>query len=253
MTSRTIHVLIAEDEAAVAALAAATLARCAHKLRIPLNVTTVASGTEAQTVIGSSQPHMLVAGSLTDAHAVSLWETWRHADAGSGPSRPCVLLGLSEAQEACVVEHGDEWTRIVAKPFSPPQLAMQALTLLVEAGVYRPPRRPAPRCIHEVVLDLCCGSGLSTCLAAEEAGTDALIVGVDRSWRAVREARRAVGLLGYRHARFLVADVKALPFADASIDAVHGTEDLAHSGLADVERARDEVRRVCNGPLPRDS
>ena len=43
MTNRAIEVLIADDDAPVAHLAAATVDRCAQKLRIPVNVTTVAT------------------------------------------------------------------------------------------------------------------------------------------------------------------------------------------------------------------
>ncbi|MGM1065079.1 class I SAM-dependent methyltransferase [Saccharothrix sp. Mg75] len=75
------------------------------------------------------------------------------------------------------------------------------------------------------VLDACCGRGLSTALLGRR-GCDAL--GVDVQPEQVAEARRRFG--DARNTRFEVADVTALPVADASFDRVHCLEAAFHLG-----------------------
>ncbi|MDU0287923.1 class I SAM-dependent methyltransferase [Saccharothrix longispora] len=75
------------------------------------------------------------------------------------------------------------------------------------------------------VLDACCGRGLSTA-ALGRAGCDAL--GVDVQPEQVAQARRRFG--DAPNTRFEVADVTALPVADASVDRVHCLEAAFHLG-----------------------
>src|SRR2546429_3932919 len=84
------------------------------------------------------------------------------------------------------------------------------------------------------LLDLACGTGLATARAAAMA---ARATGVDFSPEMISEARR-------RHPaiEFCLGDAEALPFADASFDAV-----IANFGIHHVERperAIAEARRV---------
>ena len=84
------------------------------------------------------------------------------------------------------------------------------------------------------VLDVACGPGFS-CAAAADRG--ALVVGVDFSSAQVAAARSH-----YPHVRFEVADASALPFADASFDAVVCGFGMLH--FPDALAAAVEARRV---------
>src|SRR5262245_40679586 len=81
------------------------------------------------------------------------------------------------------------------------------------------------------VVDVGCGTGEDT----EAAGAD--VVGLDRSIRMAREARRRHGDL-----ILAVADGRRLPFASASIDAVRADRVVQH--LTDAPVALAEWRRL---------
>lgn len=85
------------------------------------------------------------------------------------------------------------------------------------------------------VLDAGCGSGLGTALLAEHARET---VGIDASPPAVEEARRDHG----GGARFELADMRELPFADGEFDSVVCFEAIAQ--VAEPEAVLDELRRV---------
>jgi SAM-dependent methyltransferase len=89
---------------------------------------------------------------------------------------------------------------------------------------------------HELrVLDAGCGCG-GTTLALGELGT---AVGVDRHPRALALAARRGPL------RLVQAGVAALPFADASFDAVVSVDVLYHRAVSDDAAALRELARVC--------
>jgi len=187
---------------------------------------------------------LILDSTLPDGNALSIWEEWQGRRPNKSAGRPCIVLATTSEQQAFLEERDEPWTRVVGKPFSPPELVMLVLTLLAEAGVYTPPLRRASLHPRKVVVDLCSGSGLSTCLAAEKAGPDALVVGVDRSFEAACEAQRRVGLLGYQNICFVVADVEALPFARGRVREVGGTENFPHLGLPDEGQAWAEMKRI---------
>src|SRR5205085_2147715 len=84
------------------------------------------------------------------------------------------------------------------------------------------------------LLDVACGTGVAS---ARAAAMGARVTGVDFSPEMIAEARRR-----HRTIEFQTADAEALPFPDASFDAV-----LANFGIHHVERperAIAEVRRV---------
>jgi demethylmenaquinone methyltransferase/2-methoxy-6-polyprenyl-1,4-benzoquinol methylase len=83
-------------------------------------------------------------------------------------------------------------------------------------------------------LDACCGTG-DLALAARGAGGD--VTGLDFSERMLDRARRKSSAV-----EWLAGDVLALPFADASFDAV--TVGFGVRNVADVERALSELGRV---------
>jgi arsenite methyltransferase len=89
------------------------------------------------------------------------------------------------------------------------------------------------------VLELACGNGYNLrLLAARDPGLR--LVGIDLVGAQVRRANRA--LAGLPGARALVGDFQALPFADASQDAVFVVESLCHA--TDLARVFAEVARV---------
>jgi ubiquinone/menaquinone biosynthesis C-methylase UbiE len=97
-----------------------------------------------------------------------------------------------------------------------------------------PPRR------GEVLLDLGCGWGRWTLTAAQHGYR---VIGLDWSLGAVMAARRVAEQLGVE-ASFVVGDVRCLPLADASCDAVFSYSVFQHLSRRDAFEAVDEVARV---------
>ena len=89
------------------------------------------------------------------------------------------------------------------------------------------------------VLDLCCGSG-DLCFMAEERGVGS-VVGADFTLPMLAVARRR-RRESRRRSGFIQADALALPFADASFDAITIAYGLRN--VADMPRALAETRRV---------
>lgn len=72
----------------------------------------------------------------------------------------------------------------------------------------------------ERVLDLGCGAGVDSLIAAGAVGPAGAVVGVDLAAAMLARARRAAAEAVADHARFAVADAEALPFRDRAFDAV---------------------------------
>lgn len=70
------------------------------------------------------------------------------------------------------------------------------------------------------VLDLGCGIGLQTLMAAEAVGAGGEAIGIDLSPGVIAEARRAAAARGLHQARFRVMDAEAPDFSDHRFDAV---------------------------------
>jgi 2-polyprenyl-3-methyl-5-hydroxy-6-metoxy-1,4-benzoquinol methylase len=90
------------------------------------------------------------------------------------------------------------------------------------------------------LLDVGCNWGRWT-IAAARAGWHA--TGVDRAKKSVGAAGRVAEQLGV-DAEYVVGDVRELPFADDSFDAVFSYSVLQHLAKEDVRAAVDEIRRV---------
>ena len=110
------------------------------------------------------------------------------------------------------------------------------------AAFLLPHLRPGMR-----VLDAGCGPGSITLGLADTVGAGGAdargeVVGIDVSAAAIATARAAAAERGATGMRFEVADVYALPFADASFDAAFSHAMLQH--LADPLAALREIRRV---------
>jgi SAM-dependent methyltransferase len=100
----------------------------------------------------------------------------------------------------------DELTRIEARGAA---LAPATRMIFTEAGI-----RPGMR-----VLDLGCGPGDSTFLAADLVGPDGCVVGVDRSAEALARARLRAGRRGLAQVRFVEGDIND-PAPGGPFDAV---------------------------------
>jgi ubiquinone/menaquinone biosynthesis C-methylase UbiE len=72
----------------------------------------------------------------------------------------------------------------------------------------------------EVVLDLGCGAGLDSLLAARRVGPTGTVLGVDFAAEMVEKARRNAALVGVANVDFRPGHAEALPLPDAWADAV---------------------------------
>lgn len=84
-------------------------------------------------------------------------------------------------------------------------------------GVGHPVRHAEPRA-GEVVLDLGCGAGIDTLLAARAVGALGRAIGVDMTPAMVARARRNAGAAGLSNVEIREGLMEALPLPDASVD-----------------------------------
>ena len=95
---------------------------------------------------------------------------------------------------------------------------------------------------HQVVLDLGCGAGFDTLLAARRVGANGNVIGVDMMPEMIAKARHAASSLGISNVVFIRGNIEALPLASSSVDLVfsHGVFNLC----PDRPRVLSEVFRV---------
>jgi ubiquinone/menaquinone biosynthesis C-methylase UbiE len=86
-------------------------------------------------------------------------------------------------------------------------------------GVGHPVRHAAP-CAGEVVLDLGCGAGIDTLLAARRVGPAGRAIGLDMTPEMVGRARRNAAAAGLENVEIHEGLMEALPLGDASVDVV---------------------------------
>ena len=72
----------------------------------------------------------------------------------------------------------------------------------------------------ETVLDLGCGAGLDSILAARAVGPSGQVIGIDFASAMVEKARRNADTVGATRAEFRLGDAEALPASDESVDVV---------------------------------
>jgi SAM-dependent methyltransferase len=94
----------------------------------------------------------------------------------------------------------------------------------------------------EAVLDIGCGAGVDSLVAALMVGPEGRVVGLDVTPEMVDRARNALTPLGLGQLSFEVSDAESLPFPDQSFDAVisNGVFNL----VVHKDRALKEVYRV---------
>ncbi|MDH5736316.1 MAG: methyltransferase domain-containing protein [Gammaproteobacteria bacterium] len=72
----------------------------------------------------------------------------------------------------------------------------------------------------DVVLDVGCGAGADSCVAALQAGDTGKVIGIDCTPAMIAKARKNAQQAGLENIRFQIADFTKLPLDDASIDVV---------------------------------
>ncbi|MGE3536125.1 MAG: methyltransferase domain-containing protein [Candidatus Tectimicrobiota bacterium] len=72
----------------------------------------------------------------------------------------------------------------------------------------------------QVVLDLGCGAGLDSLLAAQRVAPDGLVIGVDMVEEMLEKSRQNAAALGLRNLDFRLGQAAALPVATASVHVV---------------------------------
>jgi len=109
------------------------------------------------------------------------------------------------------------------------------------AGVANPfslgPIQPGER-----VLDLGCGAGTDTLVAAQMVGPTGSVTGIDMTEEMLAKARASVACLGAANVELLAGDAESLPFPDGSFDVVisNGVIDL----IPDKDAVFSELFRV---------
>ena len=94
----------------------------------------------------------------------------------------------------------------------------------------------------ERVLDLGCGAGTDSLIAAQMVGSSGDVVGIDMTAAMLVKARRAAAELAITNADFIEGEVESLPFADETFDVVisNGVIDL----IPDKDAVYSEIYRV---------
>ena len=199
---------------------------CASLQRAGLDVVGVDAADEAEAAIAAARPDWLI----LDADTCS---TRDYAALSRGGAIPALVLRADPAET---------WPEnaglpVIRKPFSPPAFVMAVRIWLLECGLIQPLRRPMPRAVQTLILDLCAGSGLSTCTAADEGVAGTVVVGLDSSEEQVRRAREDTAALGYEDLLWAVADARWLPFRSGVFDEVIGCEYVVHGGAQAINEA----------------
>jgi ubiquinone/menaquinone biosynthesis C-methylase UbiE len=91
-------------------------------------------------------------------------------------------------------------------------------------------------------LDIGCGPGDDALAMARRVGASGHVTGIDSSTAVIQEARRRAAAADLP-VTFVVADAAALPFADASVDAVRADRTFQHVDAPEATMA--EMARVC--------
>jgi len=99
-----------------------------------------------------------------------------------------------------------------------------------------------PLAAGEDVLDIGCGAGMDTLIAAQMVGHDGTVTGIDMTADMAAKARRSVAEMGLDNVTIVDGSAEQLPFADARFDVVisNGVIDL----IPDKDAVFAEIVRV---------
>lgn len=94
----------------------------------------------------------------------------------------------------------------------------------------------------QAVLDLGCGAGFDTLLAAKRVGEAGKVVGIDMTPEMLAKARQNAAVLGVTNVGFILGEIESLPLPEGSVDLVisNGVFNLC----PDKPRVLSEVFRV---------
>jgi arsenite methyltransferase len=124
----------------------------------------------------------------------------------------------------------------------PPELAaVPELAVESFAGVANPWEQ-GRLAAGERVLDLGCGAGTDSLVAAQMVGPEGRVIGIDMTPEMLAKARAAAAAMGASNVEFLESEAEHLPFRDASFDVVvsNGVIDL----IPDKDAVFSEIQRV---------
>jgi arsenite methyltransferase len=109
-------------------------------------------------------------------------------------------------------------TTVAETFYAPEDLAgLPADAVALALGVGHPVRHAALR-TGESVLDLGCGAGIDTLLAAAAVGPSGQVVGLDMTPEMVERARRNCAASGFDHVEIRVGLIEEIPLPDSSMD-----------------------------------
>jgi len=94
----------------------------------------------------------------------------------------------------------------------------------------------------EVVVDLGCGGGLDVLLAAQRVGPAGKAIGIDMTPEMIERARAGAAQVGATNVEFHLAQITALPLADASVDCV--ISNCVVNLVPDKPQAFREIARI---------
>jgi arsenite methyltransferase len=94
----------------------------------------------------------------------------------------------------------------------------------------------------QIVLDLGCGAGFDTLLAARQVGQTGCVIGIDMTPEMVARAGRNADRFGLSNVQFLMGQAERLPLPDASVDLV--ISNRVFNLCPDKPRVLAEVFRV---------
>lgn len=168
---------------------------------------------------------LLLAALLLACPVSALWAAW----SGRGP----LPVPMDEPMPA---------TRGITMDYAVPFYDLMCRTFGLGAAFRRRTLALAGIKPGEQVLDVGCGTGVLTRLAAETVGPSGTATGIDAGPDMIRMARQNAAATA-SPARFHLAAVESLPFADAGFDAVlsslmlhHLPADVRRQGLAEIRR-----------------
>jgi arsenite methyltransferase len=143
----------------------------------------------------------------------------------------------------------------VAAAFYPPEelSALPPPAVALALGVGHPVRHAALR-EGEVVLDLGCGAGIDTLLAARAVGTRGRVIGLDMTPEMIARARRHAAEAGLANVEVRQAVMEEIPLSDSSVDVVisNGVLNLSTRKSRVLAEARRVLRpggRICIADL----